>query len=498
MNIDVDVAILGAGPGGYVAAIRAAQLGLKTQLIEKDKLGGVCLNWGCIPTKALLKSAQLIEDLDHANNHGITISNYTINTNDMFARSRNIASQLSQGIKGLMSKNKIGVTFGTGRLQGPNTIIVTTDALSPHTSKSGAILCENTQKETIITAKYIIIATGARSRLLPTTILTQQSLPELTSSHPRIWAAHQAMLPPFVPKSLLILGSGAIGVEFASFYRAIGTAVTIIEMQPQILPMEDKEISEMAKKIFMKKGIEILTSTTAKTVTPYDNHVEVVISDDHGKTLTKKVDAVLVAIGIEANTENLGLETTKIQLDKSGHIITNNHCQTDDASIFSIGDVTKGPWLAHKASHEALLAVETIGATIDHRCPMPHAINYNTIPNCTYSLPQIASFGLNEEKAKALGHDLRVGRFLFKANGKAQALGETDGMVKIIFDKKTGEILGAHLIGSEVTEMIHSLVMAKQAELTEQETMNTIFPHPTLSEMIHEATLDAFGRVIHF
>jgi dihydrolipoamide dehydrogenase len=467
--MNVDVAILGAGPGGYVAAIRASQLGLKTVIIEKEQLGGVCLNWGCIPTKALLKSAQLIEDIHHANSYGISVEKVTIDTNQIFARSRKVAQQLNQGIKALMAKNNIEVIFATGFITDVNTISLK----SPNQNESPSPLKS-------INAKHIIIATGASPKLMP----------NLDYENNRIWTYKKAMLPSFVPSSLVIIGSGAIGMEFASFYNALGTKVCVIELKEYILPMEDKEISKTAQQLFEKKGIQFFTSVHDADIQSDENGVTITFTHK-GKKIEKVVDALLTATGITPNTQGIGLENTKVQKDVRDHIITDEYCQTHEPSIMAIGDVTKGPWLAHKASHEALLAIEKIAGR------NPHCINYNNIPGCTYSLPQVASVGLTEEQAKEKGYKLRIGQFPFKASGKAQALGETSGLAKLIFDDETGELLGAHLIGSEVTELIYGLCIAKQSELSEKEILSTIFPHPTLSESILESTLHAFDLPLH-
>lgn len=457
-----DVVVIGAGPGGYVAAIRASQLGKKVAIIEKEHLGGVCLNWGCIPTKALLRSAEVLHLINHASDFGIEVGQAKPNLSKMVERSRKIAGQLSAGIKGLLAKNKVIVFSGSAHFENANQI---------------KILGE---KPETISAQSTIIATGARARMLPG-----------VDVHPRIWTAKQAMTPEFTPKSLLVIGSGAIGIEFASFYRTLGVDVTVVEMQNRILPNEDAEISDLAKKQFEKHGMKFHLGATSNINTQKD-FVEATISKD-GKEIEKlKVDAVIVAIGILGNTENLGLEKTKIKTEK-GQIVTNEWCETAEKGIYAIGDVTGAPWLAHKASHEGILAVEHMAGIKGL-----HPMKTNNIPGCTYSHPQIASIGLTEEKAKTAGHTLKVGRFPYRGNGKAIALGEPDGLVKTIFDAKTGELLGAHMIGAEVTELIQGFAIAKTLETTEAELMHTIFPHPTLSEMMHESTLDAYGRVIHY
>ncbi len=457
-----DVVIIGAGPGGYVAAIRASQLGKKVAIIEREHLGGVCLNWGCIPTKALLRSAEVLHLINNAHEFGIEVGQVKPNLAKMVERSRKIAGQLSAGIKGLLAKNKVTVFYGSAGFEKANTLKI-----------SG-------EKPETISASNIIIATGAKARMLPG-----------IDAHPRIWTAKQAMTPEFTPKSLLVIGSGAIGIEFASFYRALGAEVTVVEMLSRILPNEDAEISDLAHKQFEKHGMKFHLGSTSK-LTPAKDHVEAVISKD-GKDIEKlKVDAVIVAIGISGNTENMGLEKTKVKIDK-GQILVNEWCETLEKGVYAIGDVAGAPWLAHKASHEGILAVEHMFGVKGI-----HPIKKTNIPGCTYSHPQIASIGYTEEKAKAAGHTLKVGRFPYRGNGKAIALGEPDGLVKTIYDAKTGELLGAHMIGAEVTELVQGFAIGKTLETTEAELMHTIFPHPTLSEMMHESTLDAYGRVIHY
>lgn len=460
------IIIVGGGPGGYVAAIRASQLGFKTALIERDQLGGVCLNWGCIPTKALLRTSEINHLLHSLGNYGFAAEKISFDFNKIIERSRNISAQLANGIKHLMKKNNVTVLKGTAKLKG----------------RQGAdLLVEIDGKETVA-SPHVILATGARAR----------ALAGMEPDGKLIWTAKEAMTPPALPKSLLIIGSGAIGVEFASFYRLMGADVTIVEVQDRILPVEDKEISALAQKSFEKQGIKIHTSTTVTSLKPGQDSVAAVL-ESQGKTQDITVDRVIVAVGIVGNTENLGLEMTKAKVDK-GHIVTNQWAQTGEPGLYAIGDVAGPPWLAHKASHEGVMCVEKIKGL-----PTVHPLNKQVIPGCTYSYPQIASVGLTEEAVKASGKtDLKVGRFPFMGNGKALAMGEGEGLIKTIFDGKTGELLGAHMIGAEVTEMIQGFCLAKTLEATEQEIMNTIFPHPTLSEMMHESTLDAFGRVIHF
>ncbi len=457
-----DVVIIGAGPGGYVAAIRASQLGKNVAVVEKEHLGGVCLNWGCIPTKALLRSAEVLHLINHACEFGIEVGSVKFDLSKMVERSRKISAQLSTGIKGLLAKNKVAVFNGEAIFENATTLKI-----------------KGEKPETLV-AKNIIIATGASARMLPS-----------VENHPRIWTAKQAMTPEFTPKSLLVIGSGAIGIEFASFYRTLGVEVTVVEMQPKILQNEDAEISALAQKQFEKQGIKFYLSATSH-LTPSKDHVSAIINKDGKEIANITVDAVIVAIGIVGNTQNLGLEKTKVKTEK-GQILVDQWCETAEKGVYAIGDVAGAPWLAHKASHEAILAVEHIVGIKNL-----HPINKNNIPGCTYSHPQIASIGLTEEKAKAQGHTLKLGRFPYRANGKAIAMGETEGLIKTIFDAKTGELLGAHMIGAEVTELIQGFAIGKTLETTEAELMQTIFPHPTLSEMMHESTLDAYGRVIHY
>ena len=461
-----DVVVIGSGPGGYVSAIRASQLGLKTAVVERDQLGGVCLNWGCIPTKALLRSAEIKHLIDHAQNFGFTIDGYQIHLEKIIERSRRVASQLAGGIQHLLKKNKVIVFKGHARIE-----------------KAGLLKIEGADgKSEAITANHIILATGARARLLP----------NMPTDHSRVWTAKQAMTPSFLPKSLLIIGSGAIGIEFASFYRTMGSEVTVVEMQNRILPQEDEEISALAQKSFEKQGVKFQLNTTVSSLDPLDKIVKAVIESADKQKEMIEVDAVIVAIGVVGNTEDLGLEHTKVKVDR-GQIEVDQWGATAEPGIYAIGDVAGAPWLAHKASHQGIICIEKI-AKMENVYPLKH----NNIPGCTYSLPQIASIGLTEAKAKAAGHEIKVGRFPFMGNGKAIALGEPEGLVKTIFDAKTGEFLGAHMIGAEVTELIQGFALAKSLETTEAELMHTIFPHPTLSEMMHESVLDAYGRAIHF
>ncbi|TWA92996.1 dihydrolipoamide dehydrogenase [Azospirillum brasilense] len=463
-DMNYDLIVIGGGPGGYVAAIRAAQLGLSTAVVERENLGGICLNWGCIPTKALLRSAEVLRNAKHAAEYGLVIQNPSFDLDKVVQRSRKVAGQLNGGVKHLLKKNKVAVIEGEAKLLGKGQVAV---------SKGGAAVGT-------FGAKNIIIATGARAR----------TLPGLEDDGNLVWTYRKAMTPNTTPKSLLVIGSGAIGIEFASFYNELGAKVTVVEVMDRILPVEDEEISAFARKQFEKQGMRIITNGKAGNLRKGADSVTVAV-EANGKTEDITVDRVILAVGIAPNTENLGLENTKVQTDR-GHIKTNANCQTDEPGVYAIGDVTGAPWLAHKASHEGVIAVEHIAGK------HPHALDIRNIPGCTYSHPQIASVGLTEKKAKEAGYEVRVGRFPFIGNGKAIALGEADGMVKTVFDAKTGELLGAHMVGAEVTELIQGYTVAKTMETTEQELMQTVFPHPTLSEMMHESVLDAYGRAIHF
>lgn len=454
-----DVAVIGGGPGGYVAAIRAAQLKKKVVLIEKEHLGGVCLNWGCIPTKSLLKSAEVFEYIKHAKDYGIDAGKAEVNIKKIVERSREISGKLAGGVKLLLKKNKVTVIDGVASLAG-NKVININDNLK-------------------VKADNIIIASGARSRVLK----------GFEPDGKQIWTSKEAMIPQHVPKSMIIVGSGAIGLEFASFYNAIGVDVTVIEAHTRILPAEDTEIAGIAHKNFEKKGIKIITNAKLIKQTKSKDSIEVEL-ELSGKTQKLQAEILLMAVGITANTENLGLEKTKVKVE-NGYIVTNGLMQTAESGIYAIGDVAGVPCLAHKASHEGIIAAESIAGL------KPHAINKHNIPGCTYSSPQIASVGLTEEAAKALGYELKIGRFPFMANGKALVSGDSDGLIKTIFDAKTGELLGAHMIGSEVTELIQGYVVSKNLEGTELDLINTIFPHPTLSEMMHESVLAAYDRAIH-
>jgi dihydrolipoamide dehydrogenase len=460
-----DVVIVGSGPGGYVAAIRAAQLGLKAAVVEREHLGGICLNWGCIPTKALLRTSEINHLLHHLDQFGFTATGVSFDLKKLVERSRKVAKQLSDGVKYLLRKNKVEVFDGDGKLAGKGKVAV---------AKNGKPVAD-------LTAKHIILATGARAR----------TLPGLVPDGKLIWTYKEAMVPDRMPKSLLVVGSGAIGIEFASFYRNLGAEVTVVEVLDRVLPVEDEEISAFARKSFEKQGIKIHTGTVVKELKPGSDAVTATIATGD-KTATVTAERVVLAVGIVGNVENIGLEGTKVRVEKS-HIVVNEWLATDEPGVYAIGDVVGPPWLAHKASHEGVVCVEHI-AGIDN----VHRLDVTNVPGCTYCMPQVASVGLTEAAAKAAGHQVRVGHFPFIANGKAIALGEPEGLVKTVFDAKTGELLGAHMIGAEVTELIQGYAIARTLEATEAELIETIFPHPTLSETMHEAVLDAYGRAIHF
>ena len=459
-----DIVIVGGGPGGYVAAIRAAQLGMKTAVVEREHLGGICLNWGCIPTKALLRSADVWREIQHADSYGLAVKGASFDLGKVVKRSRAVAAQLQAGVKHLLKKNKVTVFDGHGRLNGPGKVRVT---------KNDAAVAD-------IAAKHIILATGARAR----------TLPGLEPDGRVVWTYKEAMVPEAMPKSLLVIGSGAIGIEFASFYRALGAAVTVVEVLDRVLPVEDEEISVMARKAFEKQGMKIITGATVKSLKAAGGEATAVI-EAGGKATTATFDRVILAVGIVGNVENLGLEGTKVRVEKS-HVVTNEWMETGEPGVYAIGDLAGAPWLAHKASHEGVICIERIAGLND-----VHPLDIGRVPGCTYCHPQVASLGLSERKAREKGYEIKVGRFPFIGNGKAIALGETEGMVKTVFDAKTGELLGAHMIGVEVTELIQGYGVAKTLETTEAELMHAVFPHPTLSEMMHEAVLDAYGRVIH-
>ncbi len=460
-----DLIVVGGGPGGYVAAIRAAQLGLKTAVVERENLGGICLNWGCIPTKALLRTSEINHLLHHLPEFGFAPVEAKFDLAKVVKRSRAVAKQLSSGVAHLMRKNKITVFDGTGRLAGKQTLAVEKDGKPVATLKSG----------------HIILATGARAR----------QLPGIEADGKLIWAYREAMVPTAMPKSLLVIGSGAIGIEFASFYLNMGAQVTVVEVLPRILPVEDEEISAFAHKAFEKQGMKILTGVAVKGVKKSADSVTVTV-EAGGKSQDITVDRVISAVGIVGNVEDMGLEGTAVKVDRT-HVVVDGYGRTGEPGVYAIGDLTGPPWLAHKASHEGVICVEKLAGLND-----VHPFETGNIPGCTYCRPQIASVGLTEAHAKEQGHDVKVGHFPFIGNGKAIAMGEAEGMVKTVFDAKTGELLGAHMIGAEVTELIQGYVIARQLESTEVELMETVFPHPTISETMHEAVLDAYKRVIHF
>ncbi len=459
-----DLVVIGGGPGGYVAAIRAVQLNMKTALVEREHLGGICLNWGCIPTKALLRSAEIFDHMHHLKNFGLAAEKISYDATAVVKRSRQVAKQLSGGVGHLLKKNKVTVFDGEGALAGGGSVAVKT--------KAGT--------ETV-KAKHIILATGARAR----------QIPGLEADGKLIWTYREAMVPEAMPKSLLVVGSGAIGIEFASFYRSMGVEVTVVEVMDRVLPVEDEEISAFAAKQFEKRGVKLITKAEVKALDKSGDNVTAAIVSG-GKTETLKVDRVIMAVGIVGNVETIGLEKTKVEVDRA-HVVVDEWCRTGEPGVYAIGDLVGPPWLAHKASHEGVMCVEKIAGLND-----VHPMDVTKIPGCTYCSPQVASVGYTEAAAKKKGYDVKVGRFPFIGNGKAIALGEPEGMVKTIFDAKTGELLGAHMVGAEVTEMIQGYVIARQVEATELDLMHTVFPHPTLSEMMHESTLDAYGRAIHF
>jgi dihydrolipoamide dehydrogenase len=460
-----DLIVVGGGPGGYVAAIRAAQLGMKAAVVERDELGGICLNWGCIPTKALLRASEINHLLHHLDQFGFAAKDISYDAKKVVARSRAVAKQLSNGVGYLLRKNKVTVFDGAAKLAGKGKLAV---------AKDGKAVAE-------LAAPHIILATGARAR----------SLPGLEPDGKLVWTYKEAMVPAAMPKSLLVVGSGAIGIEFASFYRDMGAEVTVVEVLDRVLPVEDAEISAFARKSFEKQGITIHTSATVKGLTRGRNAVTAQI-EAGGKVLEVTAERVILAVGITGNVEDIGLEGTSVQVDR-GHIAVDEWLRTGESGIYAIGDVVGPPWLAHKAMHEGVICVEHIAGAND-----VHPLDTRNIPACTYCRPQIASVGLTEQAARATGYEVRVGHFPFIGNGKAIALGEPEGMVKTVFDAKTGELLGAHMVGAEVTELIQGYTIAKALETTEAELIRTIFPHPTISETMHEAVLDAYGRAIHF
>ena len=460
-----DLIVLGSGPGGYVAAIRAAQMGMKTAIVERENLGGICLNWGCIPTKALLRSAEIMHFMQHAKDYGLKAEGISADLDAVVKRSRGVAKQLNQGVTHLMKKNKIAVHMGTGRLTAPGKLSVT--------SADG--------KTSELEAKNIIVATGARAR----------ELPNLPSDGKRVWTYRHAMTPAEMPTKLLVIGSGAIGIEFASFYNDMGAEVTVVEMVDRIVPVEDADVSAFLEKSLTKQGMKILTGAKIDRISADANGVKATITTKDGKAGDNEYSHVIVAIGIVPNTADIGLKELGVDMDDRGFLKTDAACRTNVPGLWAIGDITAPPWLAHKASHEGVIAVEAIAG--GH----PHAMDPLNIPGCTYCHPQVASVGLTEAKAKEKGHEVRVGNFPFIGNGKAIALGEAEGFIKTVFDAKTGELLGAHMVGAEVTEMIQGYTIGKTLETTEAELMDTVFPHPTISEAMHEAVLGAYGRALH-
>ncbi len=480
MSENYDVIIIGSGPGGYVTAVRSAQLGLKTAIVEREHLGGICLNWGCIPTKALLRSAEIKHFAEHAKSYGLKIEGtVTADVKAVVERSRGVSARLNGGVGFLMKKNKVDVIWGEARLTKPNEIVVAKSSKKPMEPQHPAP--KGTKGEGTYTAKHIILATGARPR----------ALPGIEPDGKLIWTYFEAMVPPALPKSLLVMGSGAIGIEFASFYRAMGAEVTVVELLPQVMPVEDAEISAFAKKQFEKQGMKIILDAKVTKVEKGADSVTAHVQMKDGKVETITADRLISAVGVQGNIENLGLEALGVKTDR-GTIVIDGYGRTNVPGVYAIGDVAGPPMLAHKAEHEGVICVEKIAGL-----PNVHPMDKNMIPGCTYCNPQVASVGLTEAKAKEQGKDIRVGRFQFGANGKAIALGEDQGLVKTIFDKKTGQLLGAHMVGAEVTELIQGFVVAMNLETTEEELMHTVFPHPTLSEMMKESVLDAYGRVLN-
>ncbi len=457
-----DVVVIGSGPGGYVAAIRASQLGLKVAIVERENLGGICLNWGCIPTKAMLRSAEVFHLMHRAKEFGLSVTGVSFDLPAVVARSRGVAKQLSSGIGHLMKKNKVTVFMGTATVVKPGVVSVKGDKGTDELS-----------------AKSIILATGARAR----------ELPGLEADGDLVWTYRHALQPIRMPKKLLVIGSGAIGIEFASFFNTLGADTTVVEVMDRVLPVEDAEISAFAKKAFVKQGMKILEKTTVKKLDRSPGKVVAHLESASG-TVTQEFDTVISAVGIVGNVEGLGLEALGVKVDRT-HVVTDEFCRTGVPGLYAIGDIAGAPWLAHKASHEGVMVAELIAG--GH----PHPIKPGSIAGCTYCHPQVASVGMTEARAKEAGYEVKVGRFPFIGNGKAIALGEAEGMVKTVFDAKTGELLGAHMIGAEVTELIQGYVIGRSLETTEEDLMNTVFPHPTLSEMMHESVLDAYGRALH-
>lgn len=486
MSNSYDVIIIGSGPGGYVAAVRSAQLGLKTAIVEREHLGGICLNWGCIPTKALLRSAEIMHFAESAASYGLKLEGtVTADINAVVKRSRGVSGRLNAGVGFLMKKNKVDVIWGEAQLSkaakagAPAEIVVTKPAKKAMEPQHPAP--KNTLGEGTYSAKHVIVATGARPRVLP----------GIEPDGKMIWTYFEAMVPPAQPKSMVVMGSGAIGIEFASFYNSLGVDVTVVELMPNIMPVEDAEISALARKALERQGLKIITEAKVSKVEKAKDSVTAHVETKDGKTQKITADRMISAVGVQGNIENLGLEALGVETDR-GCIVTDGFSKTNVEGIYAIGDVAGPPMLAHKAEHEGVICVEKIAGV-----PGVHPMDKNMIPGCTYCHPQVASVGLTEARAKEAGHDIRVGRFPFSANGKAIALGDDQGLVKTIFDKKTGELLGAHMVGAEVTELIQGFVVAMNLETTEEELMHTVFPHPTLSEMMKESVLDAYGRALN-
>ena len=475
-----DVIIIGSGPGGYVTAVRSAQLGFKTAIVEREHLGGICLNWGCIPTKALLRSAEILHYAQHPGSYGLKIDGtVSADTAAVVDRSRKVSARLNGGVGFLMKKNKVDVVWGEAKLTKPGEITVSKPAKKPMEPQHP--VPKGTKGEGTYSAKHIIIATGARPRVLP----------GIEPDGRLIWTYFEAMVPKELPKSLLVMGSGAIGIEFASFYRTMGAEVTVVELLPQVMPVEDAEVSKFAQRQFEKQGMKILLEAKVTKVEKSANSVTAHVEKKDGSVEKITADRLISAVGVQGNVENLGLETLGVKVER-GSIVVDGYGRTNVPGIYAIGDVAGPPLLAHKAEHEGVICVEKIA-----NAPGVHALDKSKIPGCTYCNPQVASVGLTEQKAKADGRDIRVGRFQFGANGKAIALGEDQGFIKTIFDKKTGELIGAHMVGAEVTELIQGFVVAMNLETTEEELMHTVFPHPTLSEMMKESVLDAYGRALN-
>ncbi|MEP3196694.1 MAG: dihydrolipoyl dehydrogenase [Lentilitoribacter sp.] len=480
MSNNYDVIIIGSGPGGYVTAIRAAQLGLKTAIVEREHLGGICLNWGCIPTKALLRSAEMMDHAAHAKSYGLTLEGkMTAKVEDVVARSRGVSARLNGGVGFLMKKNKVDVIWGEAKLKKPGEVVVSKPskpAYEPQNPIPKGILPEGTY-----TAKHIIVATGARPR----------ALPGIEPDGKLIWTYFESMVPKEMPKSIVVMGSGAIGIEFASFYLSMGVEVTVVELMKNIMPVEDVEISTIARKALVKRGMKIINEAKVTKVDKAANSITAHVETKDGKVTQIKADRLISAVGVQGNIENLGLEDLGVKTDR-GCVVIDDYGKTNVEGLYAIGDVAGPPMLAHKAEHEGVICIEKIAGV-----PGVHPMDKGKIPGCTYCQPQVASVGLTEAAAKEAGRDIRVGRYSFVANGKAIALGEDNGMIKTIFDKHTGELLGAHMVGAEVTELIQGFVVAMNLETTEEELMHTIFPHPTLSEMMKESVLDAYGRVLN-